>query len=137
MNAALGRLTGERSGVGSALISAIRQVGGTFGVAVLGSVLNSAYRGRLHLQGLPNQASDAMKDSVSGGVIVARQLGSADLLAMVEGAFIHGMDVMLACSGGIAAVAAVLALAFLPGQASRRNTPPSPAESAPQQPARV
>jgi Na+/melibiose symporter-like transporter len=54
MNAALGRLTGERSGVGSALISAIRQVGATFGVAVLGSVLTAAYRSQLHLAGLPS-----------------------------------------------------------------------------------
>jgi DHA2 family multidrug resistance protein-like MFS transporter len=138
MNAALGRLSGERSGVGSALISAIRQVGGTFGVAVLGSVLNSAYRARLDLTGLPSQASDAIRDNVAAGALVARQLGSAELLAMVEGAFIHGMDVLLACSGGIAAGAAVLALAFLPGRASRRDEPPSPARSAPEQaPTRV
>src|SRR6266498_3965430 len=125
MNAALGRLSGERSGVGSALISAIRQVGGTFGVAVLGSVLNSAYRARLDLTGLPSQDSDAIRDNLAAGAVVARQLGSAELLAMVEGAFIHGMDVLLACSGGIAAGAAVLALAFLPGRASRRDEPPS------------
>jgi DHA2 family multidrug resistance protein-like MFS transporter len=130
MNAALGRLTGERSGVGSALISAVRQVGGTFGVAVLGSVLNSAYRSRLHLAGLPGQAADAVRDNVAAGVVVAHQLGSADLLAMVQGAFVHGMDVLLACSGGIAAAAAVLALAFLPGRAGRRHERPSPTRSA-------
>jgi hypothetical protein len=133
MNAALGRLTGERSGAGSALITAIRQVGATFGVAVLGSVLNSAYRGRLHLTGLPSQASDAVRDNVAAGVVVARRLGSADLLAMVQGAFIHGMDVSLACAGGIAVGAAVLALAFLPGKADRRDEPPSPVQPAAQQ----
>jgi EmrB/QacA subfamily drug resistance transporter len=117
MNAALSRLTGERSGVGSALISAVRQVGATFGVAVLGSVLNSAYHSRLHLAGLPSQATDAVRDNVAAGVAVAHRVGSADLLAMVDGAFIHGMDVLLACSGGIAVAAAVLALAFLPGRA--------------------
>jgi MFS transporter, DHA2 family, multidrug resistance protein len=116
MNAALRKLTGERSGVGSALISAVRQVGGTFGVAVLGSVLNAAYRNELHLAGVPTQAADAVRNSVAAGVAVARQLGSAPLLAMVDRAFLHGMDVMLACSGGIAAAAAVLALVFLPGR---------------------
>lgn len=129
MNAALGRLAGERSGVGSALISAVRQVGGTFGVAILGSVLNSAYRDRLHLTGLPSQASDAIRDNVAAGAVVARQLGSADVLAMVNGAFIHGMDVLLACSGGIAAGASVLALAFLPGPTSREAKPPRPARA--------
>jgi MFS transporter, DHA2 family, multidrug resistance protein len=130
VNAALGRLTGERSGAGSALITAIRQIGGTFGVAVLGSVLNSAYRNRLHLAGLPEQASDAIKDNVATGVAVAHRLGSADLLSMVESAFIHGMDMMLACSGGIAAAAAVLALVFLPGTPAAEAR--RPAQSEPQ-----
>jgi hypothetical protein len=133
MNAALGRLTRERSGAGSALISAIRQVGGTFGVAVLGSVLNAAYRGRLDLAGLPSEASDAVRDNVAAGVDVARQLGEPDLLAMVDRAFIHGMDVMLACSGAIAAASAVLALVFLPGRATRQDQPPTPAQPAPQE----
>jgi hypothetical protein len=118
--------------VGSALISAVRQVGGTFGVAVLGSVLNSAYRSRLDLAGVPDPAANAIRDNVAAGVVVAQRLGSPDLLAMVQGAFIHGMDVMLACSGGIAAVAAVLALAFLPGQRNGRGTPPIPQRSVPE-----
>src|SRR2546429_6166423 len=41
MNAALGALSTETSGSGSALISALRQVGATIGVAVLGTVLAS------------------------------------------------------------------------------------------------
>jgi MFS transporter, DHA2 family, multidrug resistance protein len=124
MNAALGRLTPESSGTGSALVTAIRQVGATFGVAVLGSVLNAAYRGRLDLTGLPSQASDAVRDNVAAGVVVAERLGSPELLVMVQSAFIHGMDLLLACSGGIAALAALLGLAFLPGQ-----TRSKPAES--------
>jgi hypothetical protein len=39
MNAALGAIAAERSGSGSALISAMRQVGATTGVAILGTVL--------------------------------------------------------------------------------------------------
>jgi hypothetical protein len=35
---------------------------------------------------------------------------------MVRAAFVHGMDLLLATSGGIAIVAAVLALVFLPGR---------------------
>jgi hypothetical protein len=116
MNAALGRLTGERSGVGSALITAIRQVGGVLGVAVLGSLLNSAYRGRLDLTGLPPAAAGAVRDNVASGVAVARQLGSGALAATVRAAFVHGMDVLLATSGAIAIAAAVLALVLLPGR---------------------
>ncbi len=115
LNAAIGQLTGERSGVGSALVSAIRQTGGTFGVAVLGSVLSTAYHDRLDLDGLPAQASDAIRDNVAAGVAVARQLGAPELLTMVNRAFVHGMDVMLAVSGVAAAAAALLAFILLPG----------------------
>ncbi len=121
MNAALGRLTGERSGVGSALITAIRQVGGVLGVAVWGSVANSAYRGPPDLTDLPAAAAGAARDNVASGVAVAEQLGSDALATMVRAAFVQGMDVLLATSGTIAIVAAVLALALLPGRRSTNN----------------
>src|SRR5438270_2818742 len=54
MNVALGALSAERSGSGSALISAMRQVGATIGVAVLGTVLSSGYHARLSVAGLPD-----------------------------------------------------------------------------------
>ena len=41
------RADAERSGSGSALMTAMRQVGATIGVAVLGTVLNSVYRSKL------------------------------------------------------------------------------------------
>ncbi|HEX6738405.1 MAG TPA: DHA2 family efflux MFS transporter permease subunit [Vicinamibacteria bacterium] len=117
MDAALGALSAERSGVGSALIQALRMVAGTIGVALLGTVLNAGYRGRLDLAGLPAPAADAVRQSVATGVAVARQLGSAALLDAVRAAFVHGMDAMLWVSGGAAALGVVVALAFLPGRA--------------------
>jgi DHA2 family multidrug resistance protein-like MFS transporter len=126
MNAALGALSAERSGVGSALIMALRQVGGTFGVAILGSVLSSAYRSGLHAAVVPAALSASVRDSVSEGVAVAHQIGSATLFALVRSAFVHGMDIMLAVCGGIAAVGIVLTLAFLP----RRSEPVEVVETA-------
>ena len=46
MDAALGELSPDRAGVGSALVQACRQVGGTIGVALLGTLLASRYSGR-------------------------------------------------------------------------------------------
>src|SRR5450756_1818936 len=43
MNMALGALSAERSGSGSAPISALRQVGATIGVAVLGTLISNGY----------------------------------------------------------------------------------------------
>jgi MFS transporter, DHA2 family, multidrug resistance protein len=117
MNAALSALSAERSGSGSALISALRQVGATIGVAVLGTVLGSVYRGHLDVTGLPAAVAAVAKSSVVAGVAVAHELGSAELLDSVRQAFVHGMDTMLWVCAGIALASAILALLFLPRRA--------------------
>jgi MFS transporter, DHA2 family, multidrug resistance protein len=117
MNAALSALSAERSGSGSALISALRQVGATIGVAVLGTVLNSVYRSHLIVTGLPAATAAAARNSVVAGVQVAHALRSVALLGSARSSFVHGLDTMLWACGGIALVSAVLALLFLP----RRN----------------
>jgi predicted MFS family arabinose efflux permease len=118
MNAAVAPLTEERSASGGALIQAVRQVGATIGVAVLGTIISNAYTSRLPGLGhLPSAAADAVRSGVAGGVAVARAIGSPALLDSVRSAFIHGMDVMLWTCGGIAIASALLALLFLPRQA--------------------
>jgi MFS transporter, DHA2 family, multidrug resistance protein len=116
LDAAIGALSAQRSGVGSGLIQAVRQVGSAIGVAVLGTVLNSSYRGHLDVTGLPAQAAGAVRESVSAGVAVARQLGSGSLLDLVRGAFVHGMDAMLWVCAGLAVVGVLVALALLPSR---------------------
>ncbi len=123
MNAALGALTAERSGSGSALITAMRQVGATIGVAVLGTILLSAYRSQLDLGGLPATAASAVRTGIAAGVGVAAKLHSAALLVSVRDAFAHGLDVMLAVCAGIAGLSALLALVFLPRRAQAGGRP--------------
>jgi MFS transporter, DHA2 family, multidrug resistance protein len=130
MNAALGALTAERSGSGSALMTAMRQVGATIGVAVLGTVLNSVYQGRLDLTGLPHAAAGAAHASVAGGLAVAKATGSASLLADVRNAYAGGLDVMLWVCTAIALAAALLAARFLPRQADARAEAPAGSEPA-------
>ncbi|HLH84810.1 MAG TPA: MFS transporter [Trebonia sp.] len=134
MDAAVRPLTGERSGSGSALISAVRQVGATIGVAILGTILSNGYTSQLRLAGLPAPAASVVRSSVAGGVAVAEKLGSAVLLDHVRTAFIHGMDVMLWACAGIALASAMLALAFLPGR-SGSPAGAAAAEQAPREPA--
>ena len=119
MNAALGALSADRSGAGSALITMMRQVGATIGVAVLGTILSNAYQARLASAALPAPVAAAARSSVTAGVAVAHRLGSASLLDAVRVAFVHGMNIMLWVCGGIALASALLALAFLP----RRSRP--------------
>jgi len=125
MDAALGALSKERSGVGSALIQAVRQVGGAIGVAILGTVLNSTYRDSVDVTGLPAEAADTVKRGVTAGVAVATQLRSPELLAAVRRAFADAMDSMLLVSTGVALAGVVLALIFLP-----RRPEPAPVDDA-------
>ncbi len=117
MNAALGALSADRSGAGSALITAMRQVGATIGVAILGAVLSSIYQTRLASAAVPAPVARVAQSSVAAGVTVAHRIGSAALLASVRAAFVDGLDVMLWTCGGIALASALLALAFLPRRA--------------------
>jgi MFS transporter, DHA2 family, multidrug resistance protein len=127
LNAALSALTPERSGSGSALMTAARQVGATIGVAVLGTVLNSVYRAHLSVPGLPSAVTAAAKSSVGGGVAVAAKLDSAALLGAVHAAYASGVDVMLWVCAAIAIVAAVLAALFLPRHPARAGGAPEAA----------
>jgi len=129
MDAALGALSTEGSGVGSGMIQALRMVGGSLGAAILGSVLNSAYTSHLGLTGLP-PAAQAARQSVEAGVAAARQLQSSQLLDSVRTAFVHGMDVTLLVCGGLAVIGVVLAVVFLPrrGESGAAVRAPYPAE---------
>ena len=113
-DAALGALTPEKSGAGSALVTAIRQVGGTLGVAVLGTILGTSYRNKLALPGLPHQVAETIRGSVTAGTAVAHKLSSPGLLRTISTAFVDSMDTMLWVCSGIALCAVVAALLFLP-----------------------
>ncbi|WP_202873003.1 DHA2 family efflux MFS transporter permease subunit [Kribbella capetownensis] len=121
MNAALGVLDPERAGTGSALLQAFRQVGGTVGVAVLGTVLNSVYRHNVDTTGLPAQAADAVEKGLGGGLAVAEKVGSADLLGDVRDAFMTSLNTTMWASAGIAVAGAVLAAVLMPKQATKAS----------------
>jgi DHA2 family multidrug resistance protein-like MFS transporter len=118
MAVALGALSAERSGAGSALLTAMRQVGSTIGVAVLGTVISNRYSSGVASAAahLPAQAAAAVRSSVGSGVAVAGKLGSSSLLDTVRSAFVHGTDLMLWTCGGIAVGCALLAVLFLPSR---------------------
>src|SRR6266511_10168 len=101
-SAALGELPAAQAGVGSAVIQTVQRVGAPFGAAIMGSVLNSGYRSRLDLAGLPASAAHAARDSVFAAIAVAHKLGLAPLLDSARTAFVHGMDVI---AGAVATLA--------------------------------
>jgi Na+/melibiose symporter-like transporter len=127
-SAALVEIPEERSGVASALMQALQKAGGPLGAAIMGSVLSSVYLSKLQLPGLPAAAASAVRQSLFGGIAVASELHSPDLLHTVQDAFVNGMDASLVVGGCIALTGLVLTLLFLP---SRRSTKVSPVDTVP------
>ena len=121
-SAALVELSPDRSGVGSGVLEAIDEVGGPFGIAILGSVVTAGYVSHLRLSGLSGRAASAVRQSVFDGVAVAHQLQSPPLLTSVRTAFVQGMDNALLVSAGIALLGAILALLYLPKSNAAMNT---------------
>ena len=109
--------------------STVRQVGGALGVAVLGSVLFSVYRGQISdaLAGLPAAARGAAGASIGATQILVDRYGAllpdrgAGLLRAASSAFIHATHVTATVTAGAAAMAlaVVLVVAFMPNASSR------------------
>jgi Na+/melibiose symporter-like transporter len=89
-------LPDHRQGIASAVNDLAREVGGAFGIAVLGSLLNSGYRNDVAsaTAGLPQPASDAARDSIAAAAQIAERAGSpgAALLERAQDAFVNGLS---------------------------------------------
>jgi EmrB/QacA subfamily drug resistance transporter len=119
--AIMSSLPKEKAGVGSATNDTTRMVGGTFGVAVLGSLLSSGYGAGMEAatQGLPGPAASAASDSLGGAAAVAQQLGGEAGRALsqaADSAFVSAMSTSLLVAAGVAFAGAALALWQLPGR---------------------
>lgn len=123
MDIALGALEQHKSGVGSAVTQAMRQVAGTFGVAVLGAILNATYRSNVDVAGLPADAAEATKDSAEAGVRIADATGSDALLGSIQHAFVDGMSGLLWVCVAVGVVGAVVAVTLLPAHADDHEEP--------------
>jgi len=113
LNVILGILPESETGAGTALTRTLQQLAASFGVAILGSVLNNAYRAELagHLTGLPARLKDVAEGSVAGATLIAGGLptpSSTALLHAAQGAYSVGMDDVLRVCAGVMVGGAVL-----------------------------
>jgi EmrB/QacA subfamily drug resistance transporter len=121
----------ERAGVGSAVLNTVRQVGGALGVAVLGSVLAGVYRDRIgDLNGLPEPAQAAVRESIAGAYGVAERAGAAApvITDAANDAFVSAMHWAAAGSAVMALVGMVVVLAWLPRRSAPFVPPGAPVE---------
>ncbi|MEZ5374992.1 MAG: MFS transporter [Acidimicrobiales bacterium] len=103
----------SKAGVGSAVNDTTREVGGAFGIAVLGSILNSAYRGGIDLSGLglPGPALAAADESMGGALYASRQLPEALGQTVRSSAAVAFTDAFSTVALVVSVVAVVAAIA--------------------------
>ena len=122
----MGAVSRQQAGVGSAVNDSTRLLGGTLGVAVIGSVYASLYGSRLTATlpaGLPRGVAAIAHSSVGAAYAAAGQVSAAGSGALGQvvrnaatNAFLHGLSIGCLVAGGVAAAGAVLAVMFLPAQ---------------------
>ena len=109
-----------RAGIGSAVNDATRELGGTLGVAVIGSLFSSLYADRLaeRLGQVPGGPDPATLDAAAESVAVADALAVADprLLEGVNDAFLLGLHTGCLVIGTMCLLGAVFSLVALPGR---------------------
>jgi hypothetical protein len=98
----------------------VRQVAGALGVAVLGSVLSSNYRGEItpSLAGLPADVQHTAGESIVQTMGVAQALGERGqaLIKPAFAAFVDGMHVTALVSAVIALVGVAVVAKWMPGK---------------------
>ncbi|KRF07709.1 hypothetical protein ASG88_02510 [Nocardioides sp. Soil777] len=106
-----------RAGVGSAVKDAARELGGTLGVAVVGSLFSSLYAARLveALDGrLPAGLLERAGDSV--GFTDALAARSPEVAAAMDGAFMDGLSAACLLIGVLCLLGAAASWIALPGE---------------------
>jgi EmrB/QacA subfamily drug resistance transporter len=121
VSALMGAVSAEHAGVGSALNDTIQQAGAALGVAVLGSVLSSAYTAAMPATA-PEQARRSVADALAAG--------DATLAQAARDAFASAMSSVFLLSAAGVLAAAVLAALVLRGPKSHPIPSGEPREPA-------
>jgi hypothetical protein len=105
--------------VASAINDVSRELGGALGIAVLGSILNTAYRSGLeqHTSALPPALADKARGSLGAAQAIGHRLGSGDLATHASSAFAHGVSVALIAGAAVLIGGALFVAVRAPGRA--------------------
>jgi EmrB/QacA subfamily drug resistance transporter len=111
----------EKQGVASAVNDVSRELGGAFGIAVLGSLFNSAYRSTLadHTAGLPPAIAHKAASSLAAAQQIGSRLGAPghQLVVQAESAFAQGVGHALLAGAAVLVVGAAFVALRAPGRA--------------------
>jgi EmrB/QacA subfamily drug resistance transporter len=126
----MGAISRAKAGVGSAVNDSTRLIGGTLGVAIIGSVYASVYGSRLTATlpaKTPGPVAALAHQSVGAAYTAAAKLAALGHPALGQAlqhastnAFLRGLTIGALVAGGVAAAGAILAILFLPAQPANR-----------------
>lgn len=106
----LSAVPSEQAGAASAISETAYETGSVLGTAVLGSVLNAAYRAQVSLPaGLPQEQKAAAQETLGGATDVARTLEPEAAARLLDSAR-HAFDAGVAWTGGIGVVLMLAAM---------------------------
>jgi len=101
----------QKQGVASALNDTVREMGGAVGIALIGSILNSAYQSNIKptTSTLPPALASRVTEGIGGALSAASQLGASGtpLIDAARHAFVEGMTPALLLAASFAAAAAI------------------------------
>jgi len=123
-----------KAGVGSAINDTTRNLGSVLGIAVIGSIVTTAYKTALAPAHLTGHLTQIARQSVGAATQIAHQLPGAighELTIAAHHAFVHAADHGLLPAAAVTLVGVITAARTLPGPA--RTAQPAIAE----QPARA
>jgi EmrB/QacA subfamily drug resistance transporter len=132
----MGSLPRAKAGIGSAMNDTTRQVGGAFGVAIIGSVMSSVYGSRVadafNGAGIEGEPVDIAKDGLGQALMVAGDPNIPGNVAqqLVHGArdaFVTGMHRGVLVAAAAAFLGAFIAFRYLPARAGEPATEPASA----------
>jgi hypothetical protein len=119
--AIMGVVPAAKAGIGSAVNDATRELGGTLGVAVIGSIALSIYRSHLADSFTDPSVLKPAQDSLGGAAAVAARVGDPNIVTVAQQGFVHGLSVGCTVAGAVCLFGAVLAALFLPAHPVARS----------------
>jgi EmrB/QacA subfamily drug resistance transporter len=124
-DAVMGSLPKEKAGSGAAVNDTTRELGGTLGVAVVGSVFASVYGPKvadfMSQFPVPAEAIAAARESMAAALAVTAQAPAevqASFAGAATSAFVDGMALGCLVAAGVALLGSIAAALFLPGRVS-------------------
>ncbi|WP_406229575.1 MFS transporter [Nocardia sp. NBC_01009] len=129
--AIMGSLSADKAGIGSAVNDTTRELGGTLGVAIIGSVFASVYTHKLAANPTLSELPPAMRATLGRSIAAAHQAvdplstqQALDVRNIVDQAFLDGLRVGSLVCAAIALTAALVVGFLLPARAAAQPTTP-------------